>query len=87
MFVASIIYIHLSNNILLIKYKFSLVNNGRFSSHTMIFQPVFPRYLTVYQTLEPLFADYRKLRYRNMQGKMWAAESRWEFPGVGSWNL
>lgn len=28
------------------------------------------RYLTVYQTLEPLFADYRKLRYRNMQGKM-----------------
>jgi hypothetical protein len=42
----------------------------------MIFQPVFPRYLTVYQTLEPLFADYRKLRYRNMQGKMWAAESR-----------
>eukprot|EP00438_Fugacium_kawagutii_P019567 Skav218433 [mRNA] locus=scaffold420:276411:281890:- [translate_table: standard] len=27
-------------------------------------------YLTVYQTLEPLFADYRKLRYRNMQGKM-----------------
>lgn len=28
------------------------------------------RYLTVYQTLEPLFADYRKLRYRNMQGKL-----------------
>lgn len=28
------------------------------------------RYLTVYQTLEPLFADYRKLRYRDMHGKM-----------------
>lgn len=28
------------------------------------------RYLTIYQTLEPLFADYRKLRYRDMNGKM-----------------
>merc|ERR1712129_161672 len=25
---------------------------------------------TVYQTLEPLLADYRKLRYRDMQGKL-----------------
>mmetsp|Transcript_53857 Transcript_53857/g.96448 ORF Transcript_53857/g.96448 Transcript_53857/m.96448 type:complete len:388 (-) Transcript_53857:67-1230(-) len=28
------------------------------------------RYPTVLDTLEPLYADYRKLRYRNMQGKM-----------------
>ncbi|CAJ1337861.1 unnamed protein product, partial [Effrenium voratum] len=27
-------------------------------------------YLTIFQTLEPLFADYRKLRYRDMNGKM-----------------
>jgi len=28
------------------------------------------RPMTVYQTLEPLLADYRKLRYRDMQGKL-----------------
>jgi len=28
------------------------------------------RPVTVYQTLEPLLADYRKLRYRDMQGKL-----------------
>jgi len=28
------------------------------------------RPMKVYQTLEPLFADYRKLRYRNIQGKL-----------------
>mmetsp|Transcript_123662 Transcript_123662/g.385049 ORF Transcript_123662/g.385049 Transcript_123662/m.385049 type:complete len:363 (+) Transcript_123662:60-1148(+) len=28
------------------------------------------RPMKVYQTLEPLFADYRKLRYRNLQGKL-----------------